>query len=75
MMPAERKKVVAKAPAMPTPTEWWVEVVPHAKDGRTHRMGPFASERTAERCESGVERNLNHEQFYTRVTSGPAGKP
>lgn len=75
-MPAARKKVTAKVSAAPAPTEWWVEVVPQRKqDGEIHRMGPFASERTAERCESGVERNLDHERFYTRVTSGPAGKP
>jgi len=74
-MPAARKKkTVAAAPA-PGPAEWWVEVVPHAKGGEVHRIGPCASERAAERCESGVERNLNHEQFYTRIVSGPPGKP
>lgn len=65
------KKTAAAAPA-PGPTQWWVEIAPIRKGGggEVRRMGPFASERTAERCESGVMINMDHGRFYTRIASG-----
>lgn len=68
-MTAKRKKTAAATPA-PGPAQWWVEVVPYEKGSEINHMGPFTSERLAERCEGGVERNLNHECFYTRIVSG-----
>ena len=46
-----------------------VEIVRYNDDGVEHvvRMDPPKSARHAERVEDGVNRNLNHERFYTRL--------
>lgn len=51
---------------------WWCEIY-EAKLGKeadtlVKKLGPYALEQTAERAEEGVNRNLNHENFYTKVT-------
>lgn len=47
--------------------KWWVELVESPGDVVVKRLGPFPSERMAEKCERGVNINLNHERFYTRT--------
>lgn len=31
------------------------------------RLGPYSSERIASKADAGVNRNLNHERFFTRT--------
>lgn len=62
-----------KEPAPETSPVWYVEIVSFEGEVAT-RMGPFASERSAERCESGAMRNLNHERYYTRVLEEKVAK-
>lgn len=52
---------------------WYVEIVEFGEglEQLEKRLGPFSSERQAERCESGVMRNLNHERFFARVVELP----
>lgn len=45
----------------------YVEVVEYESDKVVKRMGPFSSERQADKCCDGVDRNLNHEQFYSQT--------
>lgn len=40
-----------------------------------HTLGPYDSERTAERAEDGVNRNLDHGRFYTRIVSDDISEP
>jgi hypothetical protein len=67
-----------KAPAAPQPSqdeEYYIEVVSYADDAVSKRLGP-ANWRRAEKIESGLEINLNHDLYYTRVIpvseAGPA---
>lgn len=48
---------------------WHVEIV--AFDGRRveHTIGPYASERLAERADAGLNRQLDHGRFFTRIVS------
>lgn len=49
-------------------TLYVVEVVESATGVVAHRIGePGMTERNADRVEDGVNRNLNHDRFYTRV--------
>ena len=43
-----------------------IEIVEYSS-GDVVRTLEYTSERLADRAERGVERNLNHEEFYTRV--------
>ena len=45
-----------------------VEVVEYASSNVVHRIPCNGSKRDAEKTESGVNRNLNHEKFYTRIS-------
>lgn len=47
----------------------FVEIVSHVGDNVVKTLGPYDSERTAERAERGVEMNLDHASFYTRIVS------
>lgn len=49
-----------------TPGKFVAEVVEFSTGHVVRRTEP-GSERRAERIESGIERNINHERFYTRV--------
>lgn len=50
--------------------KYYVEVVKIEEDEVVERMGPHSDERWAERIEDGVNINLNHEKYYTRVAEG-----
>lgn len=54
------------------PALWTVEVVERGSDKVVKEIPCGASERAAEKVERGVNINLNHEAFYTRLVSDAA---
>jgi len=46
--------------------DYYVEIVAFEGDKVIKRMGPM-SERKADLVDSGANRNLNHEDYYTRI--------
>lgn len=48
----------------------YVEIVRYSDGEVVRRMGPM-SERNADRVDSGADRNLNHEEYYTRIVPAP----
>ena len=47
--------------------DFYVEVVKHSEPEKVvKRMGPMP-ERKADKVDDGVNRNLNHEEYYTRI--------
>ncbi|MCK5132382.1 MAG: hypothetical protein KAR40_09565 [Candidatus Sabulitectum sp.] len=47
---------------------WYVEIVSYGDQGNTiKRLGPYYSERQAERVDRGANINLNHEKYYTTI--------
>lgn len=48
-------------------THYRVEMIEYATGDVVKVMDGGTSERTADRLDNGVNRNLNHERFYTRV--------
>lgn len=59
---------------MATERGWYVEIV-GADDVVDRSIGPFPSERGAERCERGVSINLDHERYSTRVVEKSVKRP
>lgn len=57
--------------AAPKPAPgWYVVIYEHAENMKPReekRLGPYSSERLAEKADAGVNRNLNHEKFYTNI--------
>lgn len=51
---------------------WKVEIVEFATD-KVERSFEYATERLAEKASDGINRNLNHEVYFTRVTAPIAG--
>lgn len=51
----------------------YVEIRAYDGDVLATRMGPM-SEPQAERVEDGANRNLNHEEFYTRIVTNDTGE-
>lgn len=54
--------------------DWYVEIRPYTEDEKDpgfRRMGPF-SERLADKVDDGVNINLNHGKYYTRIVRAPA---
>jgi hypothetical protein len=51
--------------------KWWVEICPYpdVANGQVKTLGPFKTEREADRAERGVNINLNHHDYYTMVSS------
>ena len=48
---------------------YYVEIIKYGESEETvEKIGPM-SERKAERVDSGVNINLNHEEYYTIITS------
>jgi len=45
---------------------FYVEIVSYENDKVEERRGPF-SERRADKIDDGLNINLNHEAFYTRI--------
>ena len=56
----------AKASPVQAAPGWYVEIV-DLLDRPMTVLGPYGSERIAERGESGVLRNLDHARFSTRI--------
>lgn len=53
--------------------DWYVEIVTHAVPNEVvKRLGPM-TEGKAERCERGVNINLDHEHYHTRLVSESGG--
>ncbi|MGF6996843.1 hypothetical protein [Paraburkholderia sp. GAS32] len=48
--------------------KWFVEIVEYATDKVEKRI-ECASEHLVEKTDSGANRNLDHEHFFTRVVS------
>lgn len=48
--------------------KWFVEIVAFDGDKVDRRM-EFSTERSAETADAGVNRNLNHDDYYTRIVS------
>ncbi len=46
---------------------WFIDIVEYEGDRIEKTLGPYGSERVADRGDRGVNINLNHERFYTRV--------
>lgn len=46
---------------------WKVEVVESATDTVVKTLGPFPNESRAEKCMDGLDINLDHASFFTRV--------
>lgn len=49
--------------------KWFVEIIEYKTDSVVHRI-ECASERLAEKCDAGANRNLDHANFYTRIVPG-----
>lgn len=47
--------------------DWYVDVVRAATGEIEKSLGPYGSERTAERAEDGLNRNIDHERYYTDI--------
>lgn len=47
----------------------FVHIIEHGTERVESELGPYDSERTAERADDGVNRNLDHSRFYTMVRS------
>ena len=50
--------------------KYYVQIVEYGDDGIDtvmKTMGPFNSERQAERCADGAEINMNHANYYTTI--------
>ena len=46
--------------------QFFVEIRKYEKDEVIKRMGPYP-ERLADKIDSGANRNLNHEEYYTMI--------
>ncbi len=46
---------------------WFVDIIEYEGDKVEKTLGPYGTERQADRADDGVNINLNHERFYTRV--------
>ncbi len=49
--------------------EFCIEIVAYADGKVMKEMGPYATHKIAERIDDGLNRNLNHERFFTRIVS------
>jgi hypothetical protein len=47
--------------------EWWIHIMSYRNDMVKHKIGPFTSARQAEKADTGLNRNLNHDAYYTQV--------
>ena len=47
----------------------YVDVIAFKGEERIRRMGPFTSERAADRVDRGVNINLDHDLYFTRIDS------
>ena len=49
-----------------------VQIKQYSDDKVIKELGPFYSERMAERADNGVNINLNHEEYYTITVEKPS---
>lgn len=49
--------------------EFYVEIAEKKTHKVIEKIGPYSSERMAEKSERGVNINLNHDEYYTDVTT------
>jgi len=47
--------------------DYYIEVISFDSGMVEKQLGPYTSERMADKAMSGVDRNLNHELFYSQV--------
>lgn len=52
-------------------SDYYVEIVQHEDGDTLERRGPF-TERRAEKVDNGLNINLDHERFYTRIVRAEA---
>lgn len=52
--------------------KYTVEIVEHSTGKVVKRFKPVSSERQADKLDRGVNINLNHERFFTRIEKGDA---
>ena len=49
-------------------TKFYVQIIRYEDDGLEKELGPMA-EREAEKADSGLDRQLDHKNFYTLIVS------
>lgn len=54
--------------------KWFIEIVEREGGAVVKRIECGASERMAEKAQRGVNINLDHERFFTRLTIEPAAE-
>ena len=47
--------------------QWYVDVIKYDGDQRVKRLGPYSTERMADKADRGVSINLNHDEYWTKV--------
>lgn len=47
--------------------QYYIKIVSYESGETVKEIGPYASERSADRGEAGVNVNLDHERFYTEI--------
>jgi len=52
-------------------SKYIVQVVEYKTGHAVHTIGPFYSERQAEKADDGLQRNLNHELYFTQLVEQP----
>lgn len=56
--------------------KFYVQVIEFDTGEAIRRLGPYNSKRLAENAERGIERNLDHSRFFTRIAPAPdSAKP
>ena len=52
-------------------SQWFVDVIEKATRSVVKTLGPYSSERNAEKAERGVLINMNTAEFFTTVRAAP----
>jgi len=55
--------------------KYYVEIVEFSTDAVIKRLGPESSEHNADRLDRGVNINLNHRDYFTRIVTEPTEQP
>ena len=48
-------------------TEYYVDIISHKANETVKSLGPYNSEKTAEKAERGLLYQLDHGRFYTQI--------
>jgi hypothetical protein len=54
--------------------EWWIHIRSYGTEAVAHKVGPYTSYRQADKADNGLNRNLDHDRFYTEIIE-PLGCP